>query len=659
MGITETEMVQAAKDAIERQHDMDQASSRAKGDALVERDRFVSENPERLAVRLNLIQRSDPNAFERLIGQRDIVSVNFFKRGLLTAKAVCRVKTLGINGGPPSYATGFLIGPELLVTNNHVLPDPDTASRSLAEFEYELDVNFVEQRGRIYPFAPLRAFYTSRELDFTVVAISPVAHDGTPITDFGVVPLIAESGKGLVGEHVSVIQHPAGGTKQVVVRENRIIDLDRAKFPGLNPGFMHYTADTEPGSSGSPVFNDQWNLVAIHHLAVADRDDDGKPLNRWGKRWTSAEGDDAIRWIANEGLRISALWEDLHAAASFNPDAARILMLLNSQPQTRPSPRPRRSDPTPPKWQTLPDAGEAEAFEASRFSEPAFKASTGYDPKFLGPGLDVPLPKASRGIPLAKNTVASGTVFDYTHFSLAMHAKRRLALWTAVNIDGAKIKIPTKGPGWRRDKRLPASQQTLAEVYGKVAGKGLQIDRGHLVRRLDPVWGDQEVADRAAADTFHYTNAAPQEHDYNSETWGNLEDFVLARAAEREHKVTVFTGPVLRPDDEFYGADLKGGPWQIPWSFWKIAIFRRPDNSVSVTGFIVEQTSTIASLFEAARFQPYTIEGARVFQRRITLIEQLTGLDFGKLRTMDRMRDVEATTPASARPIKGASDIAF
>ncbi|MFW8589016.1 DNA/RNA non-specific endonuclease [Rhizobium beringeri] len=55
-------------------------------------------------------------------------------------------------------------------------------------------------------------------------------------------------------------------------------------------------------------------------------------------------------------------------------------------------------------------------------------------------------------------------------------------------MDGAKLKS-AKSPAWRRDDRLPANEQTLAEIYGKVPGKAIQIDRGHLVRRLDPVWG--------------------------------------------------------------------------------------------------------------------------------------------------------------------------
>jgi endonuclease G len=618
------------------------------------------DSQSRIAFRLDLINRKDPSALERLVGKRDIVSVNFFERGLRAAKAVCRIKTLGNGGGPPDYATGFLATPNLLVTNNHVLPDAETASRSLAEFEYELDLNFVERRGRIFPLVPSEAFYSNAELDVTIVAISPMGHDGTPITDFGVLPLVPMSGKGLVGEHVSIIQHPEGGTKQVVVRENQIIALDPKKYPGLGSSFLHYTTDTEKGSSGAPVFNDQWDLVAIHHLAIVDRDKNGEPLNRRGEIWSPAEGEDFKLWIANEGIRVSALWNHIKSAALFDPDAARIMAMLAYEPRANHQPRTLATAAAPQNWQTLPNVPDAAAFESSHFTDPAFQASMGFKDDFID-GIRVPLPQPSPTFKgrLAKDKITRSTVLHYTHFSLAVNADRRLAAWTAVNISGVDLKS-AKSPSWRKDDRLEASEQTLAEIYGQAPGKSLQIDRGHLVRRLDPVWGPQDVADRAGADTFHYTNAAPQEHVYNSEIWGNLEDFVLERADLRDHKVSVMTGPVLRPDDNFYGEGMKGGPWQIPWSFWKIVVFQRLDGTHSVTGFIVEQTARIAPLFEATRYNPYTVDEARVFQRPVSMIEDLTGLDFGPdLRIADRMGSVESTSSAAARPIRDKGDIAF
>lgn len=620
----------------------------------------ASVESSRLDVRRELVPRNDPHGLERLSGARDIVSINFFERGLRAAKAVCRLKTLATRGGPADYATGFLVTPRLLLTNHHVLPDQESAGRTLAEFDLELDVNFVDRRGRIFILSPTEVFFTSAELDCTIVAISPVGHDGTPVTDYGYLPLIPQSGKGIPGEHVSIVQHPQGQTKQIVVRENKIISLDKDRYPGIPSAFIHYTADTERGSSGSPVFNDQWDLVAVHHRAIPNRNAKGEVLRRDGKVWSPADNEDNKGWIANQGTRVSAICSLLREASSVDKNAAKIVTMLAYEPFSAARVRTVPDQEVEPKrWTTIPGAPESAAFEAARFTDPEFASSMGFDSEFLD-GLAVPLPEPNRAFvgTLATNRDTGGTIFEYTHFSLAMHVERRLAVWTAVNILGNELKS-APSPSWRRDKRLPANEQTLKEVYGKLPERGLQIDKGHLVRRLDPVWGAQNVADRAGADTFHYTNAAPQEHVFNSEVWGNLEDFVLARADERDHRACVLTGPVLRPDDDFYGAELRGGPWQIPWSFWKICIFVRPDGSPSVTGFVMEQANTIAPLFESSRYNPYSIEEARVFQRPIAVIEELTGLDFGPLRDLDRMGNIESSAVEAARRIRGADDIEF
>ena len=77
---------------------------------------------------------------------------------------------------------------------------------------------------------------------------------------------LPESSDGLFvkGEYVSIIQHPNGEMKQIALRENQILDFFDA--------FLHYRTDTAPGSSGSPVFNDQWEIVALHHSGVPEKD---------------------------------------------------------------------------------------------------------------------------------------------------------------------------------------------------------------------------------------------------------------------------------------------------------------------------------------------------------------------------------------------------
>jgi hypothetical protein len=58
---------------------------------------------------------------------------------------------------------------------------------------------------------------------------------------------------------VPIVQHPNGQPKQIALTSSVVV---RVKSP-----LLHYTTDTMGGSSGSPVFNDLWQVVAIHHAA--------------------------------------------------------------------------------------------------------------------------------------------------------------------------------------------------------------------------------------------------------------------------------------------------------------------------------------------------------------------------------------------------------
>ncbi|MFE8005330.1 trypsin-like serine peptidase [Streptomyces sp. NPDC057418] len=100
-----------------------------------------------------------------------------------------------------------------------------------------------------------------------------------------------------MGEFVNIIQHPRGEPKQLALRENQVIDmLDE---------FVHYACDTREGSSGSAIFNDQWEVAALHHSAIPKTDTEGRPLSVDGTVWTPEAGEDQLAWKANEGVRIS------------------------------------------------------------------------------------------------------------------------------------------------------------------------------------------------------------------------------------------------------------------------------------------------------------------------------------------------------------------
>ena len=74
---------------------------------------------------------------------------------------------------------------------------------------------------------------------------------------------------------------------------------------------------------------------------------------------------------------------------------------------------------------------------------------------------------------------------DYEHFSIVMSKSRRLALFTAVNIDGsASVSVSRGGDPWAFDGRIPEDAQAGDELYADN-----DFDRGHLVRREDLNWG--------------------------------------------------------------------------------------------------------------------------------------------------------------------------
>lgn len=230
---------------------------------------------------------------ERVLGRNDLVDVGFFNAMQRAAKAVCLVQ-LGDGGG-----TGWLLNERLLITNNHVLPTAASASAARAVFGMETP----GAAGLEFTLDPDRCFVTSHEdaLDYTVVAFAE--SDEALLKPFSTTVLSSTwIARAALGEPVNIVQHPEGQHKQYALRENEII--------AVTPRFVHYRTDTNPGSSGSPVFNQKWQAVALHHAGVP-RKVDGVVVNRRGQPWDESQGDRAIDWIANEGVRLDAILRDI------------------------------------------------------------------------------------------------------------------------------------------------------------------------------------------------------------------------------------------------------------------------------------------------------------------------------------------------------------
>lgn len=237
-------------------------------------------------------------AFERVMGRSDLLGVSYLERGLTVARAVARIRMRDDRGRIRGFGTGFLVSPRLLLTNNHVLGNAQTASFSQAEFNFQDDTRGRPLTTTIFDLDPQSFFLTDRALDYSLVAVRDNGGaNARSVTSFGWCQLIEAEGKILLGEYASIIQHPNGEAKQLAMRENQVIDMLE--------DFMHYKTDTSPGSSGSAVFNDQWEVVALHHSGVPERDAQQRILNTDGKVWTEAQGENKIAWRANEGARIS------------------------------------------------------------------------------------------------------------------------------------------------------------------------------------------------------------------------------------------------------------------------------------------------------------------------------------------------------------------
>src|SRR5258708_25924052 len=112
---------------------------------------------------------------ERIIQGNDLDSINYLAKGTLASHPSCRIQLKDARSNLVGYATGFLIAPGLLMTNNHVFGKPGDAANSIADFDYELDVAGMEREPVRFAFAPDTLFCTNDKLDYSIVAVRPAS----------------------------------------------------------------------------------------------------------------------------------------------------------------------------------------------------------------------------------------------------------------------------------------------------------------------------------------------------------------------------------------------------------------------------------------------------------------------------------------------------
>jgi len=250
----------------------------------------------------------------------------------------------------------------------------------------------------------------------------------------------------------------------------------------------------------------------------------------------------------------------------------------------------------------------------------------GYDSGFLGEVVPLPTPSPALWERVAPVSGRTDGLLQYTNYSVMMDATRRLAVFAVCNIDGKELRRVRRGRDkWFFDPRMDRAHQVGNELY-----RSNKLDRGHLVRRLDTAWGTTyEDAQFAQADTFFYTNCAPQHKELNQDLWLGLEDHILDNADAHDLKVSVFSGPVFRPTDRPYRG------FQVPEDFWKVvAMVREESGELSVTGYILSQVDFMDDL-------EFAFGAYGTYQVPVSQIERLTGLDFGGLKSYDPLAERE------------------
>ncbi|MGD8453561.1 MAG: phospholipase D-like domain-containing protein [Phycisphaerae bacterium] len=281
---------------------------------------------------------SEPFALERVLGTNDLMGVAFLSSGLRAARTVGRIWIGVAAGRPQGYGTGFMVSPRLLLTNNHVLGDRELARKSLVEFDYELGDDGRIRASTCFAFDPATFHLTDRALDYALVAVQPAPLNGnTQLAEIGWNRLIEEQGKAIAAQWLNIVQHPNAEPKQLVLRENQLIDVLEQ--------FLHYRSDTSPGSSGSPVYNDRWEVVALHHSGVPDRTAAGDLKAIDGQVWRPEMGEQRVKWIANEGARISRVVAHLRQQA-MSAAELRLFEEIFTDPPTPTAPDERQ--PVPP-----------------------------------------------------------------------------------------------------------------------------------------------------------------------------------------------------------------------------------------------------------------------------------------------------------------------
>ncbi|MCC6382789.1 MAG: DNA/RNA non-specific endonuclease, partial [Dehalococcoidia bacterium] len=347
----------------------------------------------------------------------------------------------------------------------------------------------------------------------------------------------------------------------------------------------------------------------------------------------------------------------------------RVAVRVGASPAPVPARGPAPGAPPAAAPAPAPPGAKPSGIETVSVDQSNYAERGGYRPDFLGDGdLRVPLPvvtKASLKRQVLKQGAGSDGELKYWTYSVVMNKARRLAFFSAANVDAERRPrgAGRDGDRWFADTRIAPEAQLGAEFYGQQrefeADRDRNpFDRGHLTRRLDAQWGTtSNQAKRNGDDSFHWTNCSPQHYRFNqgAKLWLGLEDYVIdGFAGDSGRRACVLNGPVFDAPLSALDAagrvtpDLKGrahpdpifGEVAIPKLFFKVVACARAEGGLAAAAFLMSQEDLLSGVSRIHGMPPLSEEKlsnaeARLYQVPMADLASLTGLDFGPLETAE------------------------
>lgn len=218
------------------------------------------------------IEVLDKEGFEKIIGRNGLKGIDWLAKGIEKAKSVGKIHT-----SDGYVGTGFLVKGGFIFTNNHVISSASKAQFSKVEFGYD-----SPEVSSVFYELDHSTIVTSVSLDYTMIKVKDtdanvkLSHWGA--LEINLIPPNKE-------DALIIIQHPQGRSKELAFSDGG---------NSLWEHRLHYKVTTEPGSSGSPVFDINWKVVALHHAG--------------GVMEINAAGD---KKNVNEGILFKYIQEDL------------------------------------------------------------------------------------------------------------------------------------------------------------------------------------------------------------------------------------------------------------------------------------------------------------------------------------------------------------